>query len=364
MKQDAPAARRYSALWQLVRARLIEFTREPEAVFLVYGFPVLMMVVLGIAFNNRPIAQVKVDVVGGAVGQPALVALEAQNDLANAETKYDATPVEAADARLRLQTGRSDLVVVATRAEDGKPSYEIHFNPSRPESVVARNAVADLLEEAAGRANVLKITETPVNEPGSRYIDFLVPGLLGMSLMGGGLWGVGFVTVDMRIRKLLKRFLATPMKKTDFLASIMISRLLFMVPEVLFMLVFAWLAFGVMIRGSVLTVIVLILLGAGTFSGVGLLVASRARTLETVSGLMNLVMLPMWLLSGIFFSSERFPAFAQPLIKLLPLTPLISALRGVMQEGLSFGAVAPQMLTLAVWTVITFALALRLFRWS
>ncbi|HEX3724592.1 MAG TPA: ABC transporter permease, partial [Pirellulales bacterium] len=206
-------------------------------------------------------------------------------------------------------------------------------------------------------------SEQEFNEPGGRYIDFLVPGLLGMSLMGGGLWGVGFVTVDMRIRKLLKRFLATPMRKSDFLAGIMISRLLFMVPEVLVLLVFARLAFGVVIYGSLAAVLILILLGAATFAGLGLLVASRAKTLEAVSGLMNLAMLPMWLLSGIFFSSTRFPEFVQPIIKALPLTALINALRAVMQEGASLSSQLPEIGWLVGWAVVTFALALRWFRW-
>jgi ABC-type multidrug transport system permease subunit len=185
-----------------------------------------------------------------------------------------------------------------------------------------------------------------------------------MSLMGGGLWGVGFVITDMRIRKLLKRFLATPMKKGQFLAAIMISRLCFMIPEVLTLLLFGWAVFGVGIRGSVGTVVVLILLGAFTFAGIGLLVASRAKTVETVSGLMNLVMLPMWMLSGIFFSSERFPEAAQPFIKLLPLTPLIDALRGVMLEGQTLVEQLPRLAILAGWGVITFALALKWFRWN
>jgi ABC-type multidrug transport system permease subunit len=207
------------------------------------------------------------------------------------------------------------------------------------------------------------VREKTFDEPGGRYIDFLVPGLLGMSLMGGGLWGVGFVTVDMRIRKLLKRFLATPMRKSDFLAGIMLSRLLFMVPEVLVLLVFARVAFGVVIYGSLLNVIALVMLGATTFAGLGLLVASRARTLEAVSGLMNLVMLPMWMLSGIFFSSERFPDAVQPLIKVLPLTSLNEALRGVMQEGAALADLLPQIGLLAGWAVVSFALALRWFRW-
>jgi ABC transporter DrrB family efflux protein len=185
-----------------------------------------------------------------------------------------------------------------------------------------------------------------------------------MGLMGGGLWGVGFVTVDLRIRKLLKRFLATPMRKVDFLAALMISRLLFMVPEVLTLLLFARWAFGVRIAGSLGAVLVLILLGAFAFAGIGLLVASRARTMEAVSGLMNLVMLPMWVLSGIFFSSDRFPEQMQWFIKVLPLTPLIDALRAVMLEGASLASQWSQVGILAGWGVVTFALALKLFRWS
>jgi ABC-type multidrug transport system permease subunit len=185
-----------------------------------------------------------------------------------------------------------------------------------------------------------------------------------MSLMGGGLWGVGFATVDLRIRKVLKRFLATPMRKTDFLASILLSRLIFLVPEVLVLLLFARLAFGVVIQGSLLALAALILVGALTFSGIGLLVASRARTLEAVSGLMNLVMLPMWVLSGIFFSSERFPEVAQPFIRALPLTPLINALRNVSLEGATLLAQWREVGILAAWGAVSFVLALRWFRWN
>ncbi len=214
-----------------------------------------------------------------------------------------------------------------------------------------------------GAQDVAAVEIHEFDEPGGRYIDFLVPGLLGMSLMGGGLWGVGFVTVDMRIRKLLKRFVATPMRRSDFLGGLMLSRLLFLVPEVIVLLVFARLAFGVVIYGNLLAIMFLILLGAVTFAGLGLLVASRAKTLEAVSGLMNLVMLPMWLLSGIFFSSERFPAAAQPFIAILPLTALNNALRAVMQEGASLGSQLPEIGLLALWATLTFALALKLFRW-
>jgi len=175
---------------------------------------------------------------------------------------------------------------------------------------------------------------------------------------------VGFVTVDMRIRKLLKRYVATPMKKRDFLAAMMISRLVFMVPEVLLLLAFSYFVFGVPIVGSVWSLVVLILVGAFAFAGLGLLVASRATTTETVSGLMNLVMLPMWVTSGIFFSSERFPDFMQPFIRALPLTALIDALRAVMLEGASLASQWSELLILALWGIVSFAVALRIFRWN
>ncbi len=311
-KQLANTSPRYRPLSQLVLARLREFYREPEAVFWVYGFPILMVVALGIAFRNKPIEKIRLDVV--APDRAAAERISALLDKGEPGKTYLPTICDFETARLHLRSGKSDLIVrVVSRADrevsktELPPRLEYFFDPSRPESMLARNSVDNLLQRAAGRSDPIAKVDRELDEPGGRYIDFLVPGMLGMSLMGGGLWGVGYVTVDMRIRKLLKRFLATPMKKSHFLAGIMISRLLFMVPEVLVLLVFAWLAFGVKIYGSVFVVILLILLGAGMFAGIGLLVASRAKTLETVSGLMNLVMLPMWVLSGIFFSPDAFP---------------------------------------------------------
>jgi ABC-type multidrug transport system permease subunit len=349
------AGRRYWPLGQLMMARMREFYRQPEAVFWVYGFPILMVVALGIAFRNKPVEHITVDVQRGAGDEFVEKAL--------ARDPTFEVHVEDPDVcRLRLRTGKTALVVVPV-ASAGH-SCEFQYDPGREESLLARARVDDALQRAAGRKDPVAVQNKEMTEPGGRYIDFLVPGLLGMSLMGGGLWGVGFATVDMRIRKVLKRFVATPMRRSDFLMGILLSRLVFMVPEVLLLLVFAWLAFGVVIRGSLLLLAGLILLGAFTFSGLGLLVASRAKTLEAVSGWMNLVMLPMWVLSGIFFSSDRFPQAAQPFIKALPLTPLNDALRAVALEGAGPAELWPQVLTLAAWAVISFVLALRWFRWN
>jgi ABC-type multidrug transport system permease subunit len=345
--------RRYSPLGQLILARLREFVREPEALFWVYGFPIVMTILLGIAFRNQSVERLVVDVIDGP---RAAATREALTSTGTAE-RFQAEIYTLDEARMRLRTGKTDVIVSPTDSTDA-PRYEYRFDPTRPQGVLAQRAADDQLQRALGRMDVAQVALVPFEETGGRYIDFLVPGLLGMGLMGGGLWGVGFVTVDMRIRKLLKRFLATPMKKTHFLAAIMGSRLIFMIPEVLVLLVFSRLAFGVKNHGSLLTLTLLVMLGAVMFAGIGLLVASRAKTIEAVSGLMNLVMLPMWVLSGIFFSSERFPAAVQPLIKAVPLTPLIDALRSVMLEGASLGAQLPRVAIMAAWGVVCFALAL------
>ena len=259
-------------LAQLVLARLREFYREPEAVFWVYGFPIMMTVALGIAFREKPVEQLRVDVAGP---ESTIVAKALEGD------RFVVRVVAEPEARQRLRTGKTDLLVTATSMRE----LEYLFVPTRAESKLVRDEVDNVLQRAAGRKDAATADSIEFDEPGGRYIDFLVPGLVGMGLMGGGLWGLGFVTVDMRIRKLLKRFLATPMRKTDFLAALMISRLLFMVPEVLVLLVFARVAFGVAIAGNVLAVVFLILLGAFSFAGVGLLIACRAKTMEAVSGL-------------------------------------------------------------------------------
>jgi ABC-type multidrug transport system permease subunit len=238
------------------------------------------------------------------------------------------------------------------------------FDATRPESLVARSQVDDALQRAAGRTDPLTVQERLIDEPGGRYIDFLIPGLLGLNLLGGGLWGIGFVIVEMRVRKLMKRLLATPMRRYHLLLAIVGGRLLFTLPEAVVLLLTGVLLFGVPIHGNVLSIVGLSFLGAMSFAGIGLLVASRARTIESVSGLMNLAMLPMWILSGTFFSAERFPDSMQPLVRALPLTQLNDALRAVILEGASLWSQAVPIAVLAAWGGVGFLLALRWFRWS
>jgi len=341
----------YRPLRELTLARVREFLREPEAVFWTYGFPLMLAVGLGIAFRDQPVEIVRVDVQEEAGAREVAAQLATRDDIAVAVRGK-------AESRERLRMGRSSLVVVP-----GDPLTFV-FDPGRPESALARARVDDALQRAAGRQDPVRTAETRVTEPGSRYIDFLVPGLLGMNLMGGSLWGVGFVIVDMRVKKLLKRLAATPMTRTDFLWSIAGGRLLFMIPELAVILGAGVLLFGMPVRGSWLTILTLALAGAASFAGLGMLAACRAQRIETVSGLMNVIMVPMWLLSGIFFSSERFPDLLQPLVQALPLTQLNDALRAVILEGASLASQGWRLLALAAWGLVPFGLALRWFRWN
>jgi ABC-type multidrug transport system permease subunit len=344
--------RKYHPLRELLLGRLREFMREPETVFWAYGFPLLLALGLGIAFRNQPVEKVYVDVQQDGGASPAVAERLRQSPNLVVE-------IHSAEAcRNRLRLGKSSIVVIPG------DTTGFLFDPTRAESVLARQRVDDVLQRAAGRRDPVATRDDHLTEPGSRYIDFLVPGLLGMNLLGSGMWGVGYAIVDMRVRKLLKRFVATPMKRADFLWSMIGARLVFLVPELVILLGAGALFFGIMIKGSVFSILVLALLGAVTFSGLGLLVASRAQRIETVSGLMNLVQLPMWLFSGIFFSADRFPGVLQPLVQSLPLTQLNNALRAVILEGAALESQGWRLAILAAWGGISFLCALRWFRWN
>ena len=341
------------SLKQLTLVRIREFWREPEAVFWALFFPILLSVGLGIAFRNRPPDRAHVAVVGDpAAAGPVLAALRGSQAL-------DADSRDEHAARLGLRTGRIGVVLHA-RA-NGTLEYE--YDDTRPDARIARLVVDDVIQRGRGRSDVVSFTDRFVRERGSRYIDFVIPGLLGMGLMGNGIWLVGFAVVDMRKRKLLKRLMATPMRRAEFLASFGIPRFLLVVIEVGLLLAFATLVFGVPLRGSILQFVLICLLGAIAFVGLGLLIAARPRTIEGASGLMNLAIVPMWIFSGVFFSSENFPRVIQPFIQALPLTALNDALRANMLRGASWDVVGPELAILLAWAVLGYGLALKLFRW-
>ena len=337
-------------LVQLTLARMREFSREPEALFWVFGFPIVLAFALGIAFRGRGPEALRVGVAAGPGDSAAAAALDAAPELV-------AVVLDSAEAAGRLRNGGIALLVVP-----GAPLV-YRYDSTRTESRLARLEVDAVLQRVHGREDRAADRDERVAAPGSRYIDFLIPGLLGMNLMGSGLWGVGFSVVQARQKRLLKRLMATPMRRSHYLASYVLSRLAFLVVEVAALIGFGWLMFDVGVRGSLVTLAGVAIVGALAFSGVGLLVASRARTIEAVSGLMNLVMLPMWILSGTFFSYARFPDAMQPLVRTLPLTALNDSLRGVMIDGATLGSVARPLAVVVAWGAVSFVVALKIFRW-
>ena len=347
---------RWSGYRHLLWARILELKREPEVVFWVFIFPLLLAAGLGIAFRNKPADVTSVDVIAGDGSQKTLAMLQTSP----AHSTIRATVLDRDAALNAFHVGKYDLVIES----NPDASYTYYYDPARPESVLSRAEIDAALQSAAGRKDALTTSAQSSSEPGSRYIDFLIPGLLGMNLMNSGMWGVGFALVEMRQRKLLKRFVATPMRRSDFLLALTSSRLVLMVIEVGLLLGFGVLVFHMRVQGSILSVIFLGMLGAVTFGGVGLLTACRAQKIESVSGLINLVMMPMWIFSGVFFSYDKFPAMAHPFIKALPLTALNDALRATIIEGATLSSQSGRLLVLAVWGGASFVLALRWFRWT
>jgi len=337
-------------MYQLALSRMREFYREPEAVFWVFGFPIVLAFALGLAFRNTGPGKLQVGVVAGPGDSAVAVVLDSSPRLL-------ATVLDTATARLRLRTGRVALLVIP-----GDPIV-YRYDSTRTESGLARLEVDDVLQRERGRKDLVAVRDDRAVAPGSRYIDFLIPGLLGMNLLGSGIWGVGFSVVQARQRKLLKRYMATPMRRSHYLLSFILSRLVFLIVEVVALVGFGWLLFGVAVRGSFATLAGITILGSFSFAGLGLLVASRAKTIEGVSGLMNLVMLPMWILSGTFFSYARFPDAMIPFVKALPLTALNDALRAVMIDGTAVTSLVTPLAIVVAWGAVSFVIALKIFRW-
>ena len=336
---------------ELVATRLREFLRQPEAIFWVYGFPLLLAVFLGLAFQNHGVKVLRL----GLLVQPSGPLKESLD----ADPSLQFQVLSESEGRKKLTGDQIDVLLLHGNSE--KPTFVV--DAQRPRSLLARERLDAAIQRAEGRVDPVTTQTEILDEPGNRYIDFLFPGLIAINLLSGGLYGIGFVIVDMRVRKLLKRFLATPMRRRDFFLSILTSRLFFLVPEMAFLLLIATLGFGMPIKGNLLALLAIIVLAALCFAGLGMLVSSRARRIETISGLIKLVIIVMWLLGGVFFGAERFPESVQAVIQLLPLNATTTALRAVILDGSSLVSQSTELLVLGVWGAVSFLLSARLFRW-
>jgi ABC-type multidrug transport system permease subunit len=340
-------------LYQLIKVRFLEFWREPEAVFWFLFFPILLATGLGIAFRNHAPDVIKIAFVEAGPDSESIASAVAKNP------GLSAIVCSRQAAESALASGKVALIVIPQ--SPGQVLYR--FDSTNPDGRSARALTDDTVQRAAGRADPLRASDQSVTEAGSRYIDFLVPGLLATNIMGNGIWGVCFPIIDARRKKLLKRMVASPMSRTQFLASFLLSRLLLLVFDIAILVGLGHLIFGVPVRGSVAAIVFLCVLTALSFSSLGLLISARFSTTEAASGVANAVMMPMWILSGVFFSARRFPELVQPILRVLPLTAAVDALRAVMLEGASLIALRGQLAILSVWLVVCFVLAVKLFRW-
>jgi len=347
---------RLHPLLELTRARWLEFVRDKGTIFWVFGFPVLLAVALGIAFRNRGPESVRVAIIGAA-------ASEITSRLGSPQTLEVVSRTNGAAFR-ELRSGRLDMVVEVEKCCGAGASLAYHFDETRPNGPLVRLAVDDAIQRALGRVDVATVHEEQVTESGARYIDFLLPGLIGLNVMGSCLWGLGYSVADARRRKLLKRFAATPMRRTDFLLAFVLSRFGFLVAEVAFVLAFGVIAFDVQVHGTLAAVFAISVMGTLAFAGLALLIASRTDNSEVASGWINFASIPMWVFSGAFFDYSRFPESIQPYIRALPLTAINDGLRAVVNHGDSLAQCWFELLVLTAWTVVTFVLALRLFRWQ
>jgi ABC-2 type transport system permease protein len=345
--------KRPNPIVQLTLMRLREIGREPGVLFWAFGFPVVMSLALGIAFRTRGPEPV---VVGALPG----ISVEVHRALADAKVKVK--ELAEATAETELRAGRVNLLLAPSSGPGQAISYR--FDPSRAEARTARATVNQILQRAAGQTEPRLVRDVEVHEPGSRYIDFLVPGLIAMNLMSGSMWGVAWVVVQMRVRKLLKRLLAAPMRRRHLMYAFGLARLVIIPLELIVILVFARVFFSVQVTGSYLALVAVSFAGSACFASIAIAVASRAENTETVSGLMNLITMPMFITSGVFFASSNFPESMQPAIRILPLTAMCDGLRAVMIDGAGLVGVLPSLLILALWGVPSFLFGLRYFRWN
>jgi len=343
--------------WRVVKAvawqAFLEFWRSPAAVFWTYGFPLMMAVVLGFAFQSGEPEPVPVGVVDSPVARTFLAPLED-------EPLLDVAWLSPEDADRALGRGR-----VALTVRWGQEREVLRSDPSRPEATLARLLVERRLREAySGEADYARPAHEVEDRPGSRYIDFLIPGLIGLNLLGAGMWGVGFNLVQMRVGNLLRRIFVTPMRRSEFLAGYLLGRSVLVVPEAFAIMSFGVVLWGVPFRGSLLAALALVVVGGWVFTAIGCLLASRVRTTEAVGGLMNAVQLPMWILGGTFFANEGLKGPMRWAAEVMPLTHVNRALRDVMLEPGTLLDVWAPLAALAGAGGVCFALAMRLFRWQ
>lgn len=354
--------------FQLIKIQYLEFFREPGIIFWALLFPVVMAWGLGIAFTGkdkqeRSIAWVKMD---GAdkkmkqfIGDSSAANKEEIKMLGNKKTgyvTYHFVPVMQAEAELMVKRGKTALILF-----ERKDSVQYSFDPKNPEAQLAYLQLSAAMNNPTAMENESEIK--PLDQKGMRYVDFLVPGLLAMNIMFGCLWGISYSLIEKRSKKLLRRMVATPMNKTAFLSSYFVTRISLSILELIILLFFSWIYFGMTVQGSIPALIGVLIAGNIVFFGLAVLLSSRTGNTQIANGIINAVSMPMMICSGIFFSYHNFPGWLTPIIQVLPLTVIADHMRSIFIEGASLMETLPAILILTGTGLALFLIGKRAYKW-
>lgn len=341
-----------NAVVELIKVHVRSFFREPGVIFWAIFFPVLMAWALGLAFSEKSGVKASVYVVG-ALDKDTITERRFQIEGLPSATVIDFKSASKEEALRAMKKGIISLYI--TPEQDG---FVYHYDPANKEALSLHLLLERILAGNTGNMQMEAVTA-----PGNRYIDFLIPGLIALGIMNSCLWGLGYSLIEFRMKKLLRRMVATPMRKTDFFISHALFRIAICLLETTILLFFAWLSFGLVIQGSWPGFLIMLLAGVICFSGISLLVASRTQSTQVGNGLINAVLLPMTILSGIFFSYHNFPEWAQKIIQYLPLTVLADAFRAIVNEGAETGSILlPALLLVCIGLICSIA-GLKNFKW-
>ena len=370
-------------LWRLTVALFMEIIREPGVLFWGIIFPILMSLGLGVAFTKKADVVRKAAVIITSTNAADIItATDLQTFLKTSCLKKQAGEKETYDWKLELKDEKlgnsiflfykmewQEAMIMLKRGtiniilleNDGQTEY--HFDPMNPDAQLSYLKLNTII----GRGKVVAVEGStnikPLTVTGTRYIDFLVPGLVSMGVMMSCMWGISYGIIEKRSKKLLRRLVATPMKKSHFLIALIAVRILMNFIESSVLFVFALLAFNMVIQGDISALILLFLAGNVAFAGLAVFVSSNTSNTEVGNGLINVVVMPMMVLSGIFFSYHNFPDWSLPVIQKLPLTMLTDGIRSIFNEGAGYADVAMPILILTATGVIFFLAGLRIFKW-
>jgi ABC-2 type transport system permease protein len=355
---------------KLIIANFKQFIRDRTALFFTFAFPLLFMVIFGLAFSGEQNISYNIGLINNddsPIGTSISTALQQIPAFEISEGGLDDKLAELEDGDL------SAVVLIPAGLEDILSSGQaaditVYYDPSQTTSSpiilsVLNESINIINLQLAEQPVLLNLAQESIQARQLRNIDYLVPGILAMSLMFLGMFG-GVPMVEWREKQVLKRFGATPLRRSTMIFSQVAYRLILAVVQAVIIIAVAFFAFDVEIVGNWFLLLGLVLLGALTFVSIGYFAVSRAKTVEGAMPIINLVQFPMLFLSGIFFPVEFFPDFMRPIVDAIPLTYLGDGFRQVMVEATPLHSLGFDVAILSGWLLVTMVLAIRFFRWE